>query len=179
MKGESRFNTRLKGESRLSSLRCLAAYPFMATVSGDYPEDKSSLGPVKSLLCFQERYYIPEAKEEVTLPSRIKPRLSFQSRLKPKLTFQSRIKPRLSFQSRLKPKLTFQSRVKPRLSFQSRLKPKLTFQSRVKPRLFFKSRIKNLDLLYSKNFPQANQQIRLQYSNQIKLLDMKLFILTI
>jgi hypothetical protein len=39
----------------------------MATVSGDYPEDKSSLGPVKSLLCFQERYYIPEAKEEVTL----------------------------------------------------------------------------------------------------------------
>jgi hypothetical protein len=32
---------------------------------------------------------------------------------------------------------------------------------------------------YSKNFLQADQPIRLQYSNQIKLLDMKLFILTI
>jgi hypothetical protein len=42
----------MERETPLSNLRCLAAYPFMGN-----PEDKSSSGPVKSLQCFQERYY--------------------------------------------------------------------------------------------------------------------------
>jgi hypothetical protein len=41
----------------LSNLHCLAAYPFIEKASGENPENKSSLGPVKSLLCFQERSY--------------------------------------------------------------------------------------------------------------------------
>jgi len=48
----------MERETPLSNLRCLAAYPFMGKASGENPEDKSSLGPVKSLLCFQERSYI-------------------------------------------------------------------------------------------------------------------------
>jgi hypothetical protein len=44
-------------ETPLSNLRCLAAYPFMGKASGENPEDKSSLGSVKSPLCFQERSY--------------------------------------------------------------------------------------------------------------------------
>jgi hypothetical protein len=45
----------MERETPLSNLRCLAAYPFMGKASGENPEDKSSLGPAKSLLCFQER----------------------------------------------------------------------------------------------------------------------------
>jgi hypothetical protein len=47
----------MERETPLSNLRCLAAYPFMGNASGENHEDKSSLGPVKSLLCFQERAY--------------------------------------------------------------------------------------------------------------------------
>ena len=58
----------MERETPLSNLRCLAAYPFMGKASGEIPEDKFSLGPVKTLLCFQERKgLIPEAKGEVTL----------------------------------------------------------------------------------------------------------------
>jgi hypothetical protein len=42
---------------RTTPLSNLAAYPFMGKASGENPEDKSSLGPVKFLLCFQERSY--------------------------------------------------------------------------------------------------------------------------
>jgi hypothetical protein len=45
----------MEKETPLSNLRCLAAYSFMGKALGENPEDKSSLGPVKSLLCFQER----------------------------------------------------------------------------------------------------------------------------
>ena len=48
------------------NLRCLAAYPFMGKASGENSGDKSILGPVNSLLCFQENL-IPEAKGEITL----------------------------------------------------------------------------------------------------------------
>ena len=47
----------MERETPLSNLRILAAYPLMGKPSGENPEDKSSLGPVKSLLCFQERFY--------------------------------------------------------------------------------------------------------------------------
>ena len=47
----------MERETPLSNLRCLAAYPFMGKASGENPEDESSLGPVKSLLCFHERSY--------------------------------------------------------------------------------------------------------------------------
>ena len=56
----------MERETPLSNLRCLAAYPFMGKASGENPEDKSSLEPVKSFLCFQENL-IPEAKGEITL----------------------------------------------------------------------------------------------------------------
>ena len=58
----------MERETSLSNLRCLVAYPFIGKASGENPEDKFSLGPVKTLLCFQERKgLIPEAKGEVTL----------------------------------------------------------------------------------------------------------------
>jgi hypothetical protein len=44
-------------EIPLSNLCCRAAYPFMGKALGENPKDKSSLGPVKSLQCFQERPY--------------------------------------------------------------------------------------------------------------------------
>jgi hypothetical protein len=47
----------MESETPLSSLLCLAAYLFIGKASGENPENKSSLGPVKSLLCFHERSY--------------------------------------------------------------------------------------------------------------------------
>jgi hypothetical protein len=47
----------MEKETPLSNLRCRAAYPFMGKASGENPEDKSSVGPVKFLQCFQERSY--------------------------------------------------------------------------------------------------------------------------
>jgi hypothetical protein len=47
----------MERETPLSNLRCLAAYPFMGKASGENSEDKSSLGHVKTILCFQERSY--------------------------------------------------------------------------------------------------------------------------
>jgi hypothetical protein len=47
----------MERETPLSNLRYLSAYQFMGKASGENLEDKSNLGPVKSLLCFQERYY--------------------------------------------------------------------------------------------------------------------------
>jgi hypothetical protein len=47
----------MERETPLSNLHCLAAYPFIEKASGENLENKSSLGPVKSLLCFQERSY--------------------------------------------------------------------------------------------------------------------------
>ena len=47
----------MESETPLSNLRCLSVYQFMGKTSGENPEDKSSLGPVRSLLCFLERSY--------------------------------------------------------------------------------------------------------------------------
>jgi hypothetical protein len=47
----------MEREISLSNLCCHAAYPFMGKASGENPEDKSSLGSVKSLQCFHERSY--------------------------------------------------------------------------------------------------------------------------
>jgi hypothetical protein len=38
----------MERETSLSNLRCLAAYPFIGKASGENPEDKFSLGPVKT-----------------------------------------------------------------------------------------------------------------------------------
>jgi hypothetical protein len=42
----------MERETPLSNLHCLVAHPFMGKASGENPEDKSILEPVKSLLCF-------------------------------------------------------------------------------------------------------------------------------
>jgi hypothetical protein len=47
----------MERETPLANLRRCATYPFMRKASGENPEDKSSLGPVKFLQYFQERSY--------------------------------------------------------------------------------------------------------------------------
>jgi hypothetical protein len=42
----------MERETPLSNLHCLVAHSFMGKASGENPEDKSILEPVKSLLCF-------------------------------------------------------------------------------------------------------------------------------
>jgi hypothetical protein len=45
----------MERKTPLSNLHHRAAYPFMGKASGENHEDKSSLGPLKSLQRFQER----------------------------------------------------------------------------------------------------------------------------